>query len=88
MLSHNLKEWWLIALGILGAFIMGSAYPVFSIIFGEILNILILPSNEVLAAIHPWAAGFVGIGLLTGTASFVKVCAAQCTTVFSMIRSY
>ena len=52
---------------------MGSAFPIFSIIFGEVLDVLTLPSDEVLASVHPWAAGFIGIGLATGTANFLKV---------------
>ena len=63
----------MIALGVLGALIMGSAFPIFSIIFGEVLDVLTLPSGEVLASVHPWAAGFIGIGLATGTANFLKV---------------
>ena len=52
---------------------MGSAFLVFSIIFGEVLNVLTLPSDQVLAAVHLWAAGFIGIGVATGTANFLIV---------------
>lgn len=52
---------------------MGSTYPVFSIMFGEALEALIQPSTDVLNAIHPWAAGFVAVGITAGIAQFIKV---------------
>ena len=39
LLKANAKEWPFILLGILGSIIQGSAFPVFAIVFGEILRV-------------------------------------------------
>ena len=39
-MALNAKEWWIILLGILGALINGSVFPLFAIIFGEILTVI------------------------------------------------
>ena len=40
IMALNAKEWWIILLGILGALINGSIFPIFAIIFGEILTVI------------------------------------------------
>lgn len=35
----NAKEWWLIILGLLGAAVNGSVFPLFAIVFGDVLSV-------------------------------------------------
>lgn len=39
IMKLNAKEWWLIVLGVLGAGVQGSIFPVFAILFGEALKV-------------------------------------------------
>ena len=41
-MALNAKEWYLIALGILGSAVNGSIFPCFAIIFGEVLEVSIV----------------------------------------------
>ena len=73
IMKANLKEWYLIVLGILGAAVVGSMYPVFAVIFGEILTVFARPADEILDAIHLWGGLFLVLGVVSGTAAFIKV---------------
>ena len=42
LMALNSKEWYLIALGVVGAAVNGSIFPLFAIIFGELLNVIIV----------------------------------------------
>ena len=68
----NAKEWWLILIGVIGSAVNGSINPLFAVLFGEILEIFVDPST-VLTRIHPWAGGFLVIGVVSGIAIFAKV---------------
>ena len=68
----NAKEWWLILIGLIGSAINGSINPLFAVLFGEILEVFVDPST-VLSRIHPWAGGFLAIGVVSGIAIFAKV---------------
>ena len=72
IIKHNAKEWWLILLGVIGSAINGSIQPLFAVLFGEILEVFINPAT-VLNEIHPWAGGFLVIGVVSGVAIFAKV---------------
>lgn len=69
----NAKEWWIILLGLLGALVNGSMLPFFSIIFGEILFVFSLPTDQVLDEIHLWAGLFILLGVVSGLGQFLKV---------------
>ena len=47
LLAMNGKEWWLIVLGLLGAVVNGSVFPIFAILFGSVLNVSISTINHV-----------------------------------------
>ncbi|XP_003391671.2 PREDICTED: phosphatidylcholine translocator ABCB4-like, partial [Amphimedon queenslandica] len=72
IIKANSKEWWLIALGLLGSVILGFIYPVFALIFGEILDIFARPPSEILSGLHPWAGLFLGIGVVVGLGAFIR----------------
>ena len=69
----NAKEWWIIILGLLGAAVGGSIWPIFSIFFGEILMIFALPADQILGEIPLWACLFIVLGLVSGLGIFAKV---------------
>ena len=52
LLKANAKEWHYILLGILGSIIEGSAFPVFAILFGQVLRVClsVLPTCSVMVA--------------------------------------
>ena len=59
--------------GCLAALLNGALFPTFAIIFGEVLNVFARPPNEILDGIHPFAAGFLAIGIASALATFLKV---------------
>ena len=69
----NAKEWWIIILGLLGAAVGGSIWPIFSIFFGEILMIFALPADQILGEIPLWACLFIVLGVVSGLGVFAKV---------------
>ena len=73
ILSINGRQWWLLLLGTLGAMLVGAVFPLFAIIFGEVLGIFALPSNQILGELHPWAAGFLALGVAAAIGQLVKV---------------
>ena len=72
IIRQNAKEWWLIVIGAIGSVINGSINPLFAVLFGEILEVFVEPAT-VLSSIHPWAGGFLAIGVVSGIAIFAKV---------------
>ena len=74
VLALNAKEWWIILLGLLGSVITGSIFPLFAVIFGNILDVFTLPPEEIFDEIHFWAAMFIVLGFVSGVAVFLKVC--------------
>lgn len=68
----NAKEWWMILLGVIGSAINGSLNPLFAVLFREILVVFVDPTM-VLERIHPWAGGFLVMGVVSGIAIFAKV---------------
>ena len=83
----NAKEWWLILLGVLGSAVNGSINPLFAVLFREILVVFVDPMT-VLERIHPWAGGFLVMGVVSGIAIFAKVLnnsLSQCTLYYKYI---
>ena len=73
VLALNAKEWWIIIVGVVGAAMNGSIFPVFAVIFGEILTVFSLERDEVLSAIAPWVGLFAALGVVSGVGVFLKV---------------
>lgn len=72
VMKYNAREWWLILIGVIGSAINGSIQPLFAVLFGEILTVF-RDTTTILNGIHPWAGGFVAIGVVSGLAIFAKV---------------
>jgi hypothetical protein len=60
-------------LGVVGALVQGIVFPTFAFLFGQVLRVFTLPFNQVLGAIHMWAAMFLVLGFISGIATFAKV---------------
>ena len=74
ILNLNRKEWWIIVLGVLAAIVSGAAFPLFAVLFGGVFDVLGNPNvTDVFTLIHPWAGGFIALGVGIGAAMFVKV---------------
>lgn len=69
----NQKLWYLLLLGALGAMLNGAVFPVFAIVFGEILEVFAQPSDEVLAGVHLWAGMFLVLGTASALGILLKV---------------
>lgn len=82
IMKANAKEWWIILLGLLGAFINGSIWPLFSLLFGEILEVFARPADQILSGTHLWAGLFIVLGIVSGGGVFLKVCCAVCQLYF------
>lgn len=73
LLKANAPEWWLIAIGVLAAMGNGSVFPIYSILFGEVLREFQKPPSDVLDGITPWAATFLALAAGSAIAIFFKV---------------
>ena len=73
ILVLNRKEWWIILVGSLAAMISGAGFPIFAVLFGGVTKVFINSSRDVFSDIHPWASGFILLGVGMGAAIFVKV---------------
>ena len=69
----NSPEWLFIIVGVVAAMINGSVFPVYSILFGEVLRVFQMPPDEVLDGISPWAALFLALATGSAIAIFFKV---------------
>lgn len=67
------KEWRIAILGVMGAIMLGAAFPTFALLFGEILEAFVQPPSLVLSGIHLWAGLFFLLGFLAGLGGFIKV---------------
>ena len=72
ILAKNAPEWWIIILGLIAAGISGTVFPSFAIIFGEVLDVLVLPPGQVLDGIHLWAGIFIVLAAVSGIFNFLK----------------
>ena len=73
VLRLNAKEWWIIILGLIGAAVGGSIWPIFSIFFGEVLIVFERPADQILGEIPLWACLFIVLGVVSGIGVFAKV---------------
>ena len=74
LMKVNTPEWWLIAIGVVAAILNGSVFPVYSILFGEVLRVFQESrTDEVLEDITPWAVLFLALAVGSGIAIFFKV---------------
>ena len=73
MLALNAKEWWVIIIGLLGAIVNGSIWPLFAILFGEVLSVFQAPPELVLDRTHVWGGLFLVLGVISGVGIFFKV---------------
>ena len=73
VIALNAKEWWLIVLGVVGAALNGSIFPLFAFLFGEILRVFSLPRDEVLSEIGLWVGLFLFLGVVSAVSVFLKV---------------
>ena len=72
-MKMNAKEWWIIILGLVGAVINGSIWPLFALFFGEILEVFARPVDQIIDGIHLWAGLFIVLGVVSGAGVFLKV---------------
>ena len=75
VLKINLKEWPYITIGILASISMGAVMPVFAMLFGNVLEILVWEDHQKArdqSAIY--AQMFVCLGFASGLAMFLQVC--------------
>ena len=86
MIKLNAREWWIIIIGLLGAAVNGSIWPLFALLFGEILEVFARPADEILDSIHLWAGLFIVLGIVSGTGVFLKVC--TCSVNWSLHLQY
>ena len=78
LLRVNSPEWWLIAVGVLAAIVNGSVFPIYSILFGEVLKVFQnARTDQVLDDITIWAGLFLGLAFGSAIAIFFKVCCSH-----------
>jgi ABC-type multidrug transport system fused ATPase/permease subunit len=70
LLKLNAREWPFIALGILGSFIEGVAFPLFAIFFGEVLSVFTSTDPESEVAL--WSGLLFLLGVVSGIGIFMK----------------
>ena len=69
----NLPEWPYIAVGLLGSIVMGGAMPVYAILFGEVLGVLKLETDEAREESVFYSTLFMAAGIVAGVAVFCQV---------------
>jgi len=73
ILKANAPEWHIILFGLIASGVNGATFPVFSIIFGEVLGVLSDPVDSARDDSVKYALLFVGIGVVAGLAFFFQV---------------
>lgn len=73
VMTANAKEWWLILLGVLCSFVLGSIFPLFAVVFRELLEVFTLPRDQILDRVHVWGGAFIALGVVSGIAVFIRV---------------
>ena len=69
----NTPEWPYVLVGLFGAVVMGGAMPVYAILFGEVLGVLKLSSQEAREQSVYFAGLFLAAGITAGIAVFLQV---------------
>lgn len=80
VLKANSKEWWLILIGMCASMAAGSIWPLFGIIFGQLLEVVAGPASEILSELHLYASLFIVIGIISFVSLFLKV-SIQCAVI-------
>ena len=73
ILRINKQMWCPIAVGTVAALVAGMVWPAMAIVFGEVLNVFSLPSNEVLDNTHRWGATYIALGIVASVSVLIKV---------------
>ena len=87
VLRLNAKEWWIIILGLLGAAVSGSIWPVFSIFISEVVALFSNRADEILGETHLWASLFIVLGVCSGVEIFAKVSISYMVLKSCLIRA-
>ena len=74
LLQLNKKEWYIIILVLVAATFAGCGFPLFGYFWGTVYDRLVNVSPSMITGVlNPWGASFVGLGVMMGTAYFLKV---------------
>lgn len=73
IVKMNLPEWPYVLVGLLGSIVMGGAMPVYAILFGEVLGVLKLSSEEAREQSVYFCSLFLAAGVTAGIAVFLQV---------------
>ena len=73
ILRLNSKEWWLLVLGVLGSIVSGCVFPLYAILFGELLMVFLMPVESVLSPSLLLLPYFLALGFGSGVGVFLKV---------------
>ncbi|RIA99696.1 P-loop containing nucleoside triphosphate hydrolase protein, partial [Glomus cerebriforme] len=68
----NHPEWYLIFIGIIAAFICGTAYPLYSFVYGKVINAFAEPKDELRKDANFWSLMFLIVGIIIMVSSFVQ----------------
>ena len=63
----------MLAIGVVGAVVVGTSFPLFGIVFGEALAVVFDYADGIFDKMHKAAGGMLAIGVALGTANFFKV---------------
>ncbi len=69
----NAKEWWMIVIGAIASMFSGAIFPLFGLVFGEILGVFSLPNDEIVSGVSLYAGLFWVLGFIAGFGFFLKV---------------
>jgi ATP-binding cassette subfamily B (MDR/TAP) protein 1 len=69
----QLKDWPYVVIGIVGSIVMGAAMPVYALLFGEVLGVLRLPSQQAREECVYFCGLFVATGVTAGIAIFLQI---------------
>ena len=72
-LALSSNEWWIIVIGAIGAAITGVFWPIYGLLYGEVLRAYTRPSGEVLESLYPFTVAMIATGAAVGIAYFLTV---------------
>lgn len=71
--AMNRPEWHLILVGTIGGAISGAIFPLFALIYSEMLNTFTKPKDDMLVAARFWALMFFVIAVASGLGMFLQI---------------